>query len=215
MKLQHAAMIAGAGVVAIGASSHVPGQTRLYLKVGGFIAVGVGLAALIDSIGEQGGLSGVLGGILDRPKVEPVTDGTLDPEPVVNPGAAPAVEFLKLEGRILSPVEDQVLHARKQLVVDGTYPVELVLENNRATTVEGFLQLRAVEETIFGPVVQSQLATPPITLPPRSFQRLAVNMPCASGRFSVAVNIALSVAFVQNDGRERLIGPLHTPFVLS
>jgi hypothetical protein len=215
MKLQTAIVVTGSGLAAVVLADNIAGESRNYVKIGGYLAMAVGVASLFDGIAAAGGLGSLLGGLLQKPKLEPVANGELGPEPVVNPGGAPASQFLALDGQVLTPSQDSTLHARQQLTLDGTYPVELNIENNRDTPVSGFVQLEAVEATIFGGAQSSRLISPPISMPPHTFQRFAMNMPCASGRFVLGVKVNLRATFVQDDGRGRIIGRLSTDFLLA
>lgn len=202
MKLQHAALLTGGGVAAVVLAKHVPGESQVYVRAAGYFAAAVGLAGLVDALLERGGLSGVLEDALSRPPVVPVAGGGVPDEPVIT---TPGAQFLALEGRVLSPVDGETLRARQQLILDGTYPVELQITNSRDTVAQGYVRLDAIEDTIFGPSTPSRLVSPPLELAPNSFQRLRVNMPAASGRMSLAINVYLSATWVQNDGRERLL----------
>lgn len=208
MKATESLLLSGAGLAAVALAPSLPGKTSIVVRVGGLIAAVAGAFLFMEALREEGGIAGLLGGVLggkSAPPVQPIDEGTIPPDPIVNPGA-PHVDFLALRGQILSPLDDSVLHARAELTLDGTYPVDLVVTNGRDTPAEGFIKVRTVEETIFQDAVNGGLVGPPMTLAPHSFQRVTLHVACASGRIIVGAKINARVEFQQNDGRVRDFG---------
>ena len=188
MKLEHAVMLTGGGIAAAVLAKNIPGESSVYVRAAGFFAAAIGAASLAETLFGE------------KPAFVPVAAAGVPDEPVI---ATPGAQYIALEGSILSPAEGETLHARQQLTLDGTYPVVLEVENHRDSAARGYVRLDAIEETIFGPAIPARLISPPLDVPPNSFQRFTVNMPAASGRLSLAINVYLSAAFVEDNGRER------------
>lgn len=183
------------------------------LRVGALAGGAWALLALASRFQKSGGLAGFVArsaGGGDQPTTIVTDEGDNLPAPIkVNPTGEPASEFLNLTGTILSPLNGETLHARKQLTLDGTYPVEVALRNDRSSSARGYVRITTVEDTLLGSPTSGGVAGDTMTLPPHSYRRLTINVPAASGRASLGISVELWATFVQvADQRERDLGRL-------